>query len=307
MFSRFIFTLCAVATLATAENFVFFSPEMIRSHLNNYSDAEKASIEKDLAVVRSVCFNHPQSAAGRPPKYIATAGAPGARKTTILERFIDHRDELKDAVYLDPDPRALRFMVHTYYSQSLNNKVIAASKNYDDVIFQAYNKWRGGSNYITLTLLEEALQNRYDIIHGTTSTGSHMDQFLPQLKQAGYRIELLLCSCEDDVCEDAIKYRNKETRFYQSSPDEALSKGKIFSQRMPLYFQFADKLYFYWSVDLTHDERLAAVLDGSNFEILDLEAYIKFVGKYEDDRKLHLSEGIDLPSFQDLVKSKTGN
>ena len=51
----------------------------------------------------------------------------------------------------------------------------------------------------------------------------------------------------------------------------------------------------------------SAVLDGNRFEILDLEAYIKFVGKYEDDRKLHLSEGIDLPSFQELLTSRTGN
>ncbi|MBF8262882.1 MAG: hypothetical protein HW387_547 [Parachlamydiales bacterium] len=293
--------------MAAAENFVFFSPEMIQAHLRNYNEAEKASIEKDLTVVRSVCFSDAQSVEGRAPVYIATAGGPGARKSTILERFIDNHLELEHAAYLDPDPRTLRFMVHTYYSQSLNNRVIAEAKNYDQVIIDAYYKWRGGSNYIALTLLEEAFRNRYDIAYGTTSTGSHMGQFLPQLKQAGYRIELLLCSCEDDLRNDAIEYRNKEVRFYQSSPEDALSKGKFFSQRMPLYFQFADKLYFYWSTDLAHEEILAAVLDGSHFEVFDLEGYIKFVGKYEEDRELHRSEGLDLPSFQELLTSRTGD
>lgn len=305
MFLRLLLGLFAMSAVY-ASDYVFFSPETISSHLSGYNDVEKAAIEKDLSVVRSVCLSHTSPTSIKTPLYIATAGGPGARKSTILERFLHHHPELKNSVYLDPNTRGLRFMVHTYYDQSLNFYIIGESKNYENVIKTAYEKWQGASNYIALTLLEEALQERRDIIFGTTSTGSHIGPFFSELKKAGYRIELLLCSCFDDLREESVEYRNKEIRFYQSSPEEAVSKGKLFSERMPQYFQYADKLYFYWSDELFQPEHLAAVLDGKDFVITDLDAYVKFVGKYELDRKMHHAEGIELPSFKELIISRTG-
>jgi hypothetical protein len=306
MFLRCLFSLLAVSALYAGENVLFFTPEMITTHLKSYNEAEKALIEKDLAVVRSVCFGDVKAIEGRAPLYVATAGAPGARKTTILERFIHEHPEMSQGVYLDPDPRTLRFMVHTYYSQSLNYRMIASSREYEDVLKAAYEKWRGASNYISLTLLEEAFRQKLDIVYGTTSTGAHMAQFLPRVKAAGYQIVFVLCSCDDEVRKKAIEFRNKEIRFYQSSPEDALAKGKYFSERMQLYFQHGDKLFFFWSDDLFKPERLAAVLDGANFEIRDFEAYVKFVGKYESDRKAHLAEGKQLPTFQELLTARTG-
>jgi hypothetical protein len=306
MFLRFLFTLCAITSMAAADHFVFFSPQMITSHLNGYNEAEKTAIEKDLTVVRSICFGHASPINGRAPVYVATAGGPGSRKTTILERFIAKHPELAHGVYLDPDPRALRFMVHSYYDQSLNYRMIAAGKNYGSVLEAAYDKWRGASNYITLTLMEEAFNQGMDIIHGTTSTGNHLEPFYTALKQAGYRIELLLCSCDDSVQEDALDFRNKEMRFYQSTPKDAIDKTKRFSEKMVLYFQYADKIYFFWSDALLQPERLAAILNGDSFEVLDFEAYVEFVGKYEIDRQKHLAEGLQLPSFNELLMKRTG-
>lgn len=306
MFSRILFGLCAWTSILTAaDNYLFFSPQMISSHLKSYNEAEKTAIEKDLAVVRDICFGNAEPLDGHTPLYLATAGGPGSRKSTILEKFIDSH-ELANGVYLDPDHRALRLMVHTYYNQSLNFRMIAAGKNYDVVLQAAYEKWRGGSNYITLTLMEEAFKQRLNIIHGATSTGNHIASFYDALKKAGYRIELLLCSCDDLVRDDAIEYRNKEIRFYQASPEDIAEKTARFSEKMPLYFQYADKLYFYWSGDLFQPERLAAVLNGNSFEIHDFEAYIQFVGKYELERKKFLEAGVQLPSFKDLLIKRTG-
>lgn len=300
---RFLFSLFALTTVY-ATDYTYFSPEMIRTHLNGYTDSEITAIDKDLSVVRSVCINPGLTPSiDRPPVYVATAGGPGSRKTTILERFIQEHPSTQ-AVYLDPDARGMRFMVHTYYAQSLNHRVIAQEKNYNNVLKTAYEKWRGGSNYIALTLLEETFHQGLDIFHGTTSTGSHIEQFFPAVKNAGYRIELLLCSCDDVVRDDALEYREHEIRHYQVSKVEAMTKGKLFALRMPLYFKYADKLYFYWSESLSQPERLAAVLDGNSFEITDLEAYVQFVGKYEADRKIHQAEGIDLPSFKELLSSR---
>jgi hypothetical protein len=282
---------------------VFFSKEKIETHLSSYSETEKVAIAKDLEVVKSVCFSDVRLPIyGRRPVYLATAGGPGSRKTTILERFLHHHLEYAHGAYIDPDPRTLRYMVHTYYSQSLSPLVISESDDYSDVLKEGYYKWRGGSNYIALTLLEEAFQKSYDVVHGTTSTGSHIDQFFPAVKEAGYKIVLLLCSCEDELRKEAIEYRNKEIRFFQSSPEDAVQKGILFPERMPLYFQYADTLYLFWSDSLFEKERLAAVVEHGKLEIRNAEALQAFIAKYESDRELLMKEGKELPAFDTFIQ-----
>lgn len=277
---------------------LFFTPQMISSHLAGYSREEVQLLQKDLNVARSVCLDGLQNSSNR--FYLATAGAPGARKTTILERFVSMHPEYQEAAYLDPDPRGLKFMVHTYYARSLNSLVIAEVGDYDQVIKNAYEKWRGGSNYIALSLLEEAFETGLSIIHGTTSTGGHLPDFFTKLKENNYEIVLLLCSCPDDVRYDAVDYRNRVVRFYQSSAEDAVSKGALFSQRMQSYFTYADKLYFYWSDSHLSQERLAGIWSNGKLEIHDSEAMQCFIDKYEADRALLQEKQIVIPSFDTL-------
>lgn len=272
----------------------FFTQQMIESHLERYNKEEIQLIDKDLEVVRGVCFDN--IVHSERPFYLATAGSPGARKTTILEKFVSTHPEYQGGVYLDPDPRTLKFMVHTYH-QSLTPLAILQGKNYDQVIKNAYHKWRGGSNYIVLNLFEEAMEKGHSIIYGTTSTGAHTPNFLAKLKTEGYKIVLLLCSCPDTLRKEAVEYRNQEVRFYQSSPEDALAKGKFFPQRMQAYFDYADELFFYWSDDLFTPERLGATWKKDQFIIYDHEAFELFAEKYEADRLSLSSEGHFIPSF----------
>jgi hypothetical protein len=281
---------------------LFFTPDMITSHLKGYTDKEMELIHKDLSVVRSICLNDTHNAKNR--FYLATAGAPGARKTTILEKFVAAHPEYQEGVYLDPDPRTLRFMTHTYYAQSLTPLAIAQANDYDQVIKNAYQKWRGASNYIVLSLFEEAVAAGRSVIYGTTSTGAHMPVFFSKLKENGYLIALLLCSCPDDVRREAIEYRNNVVRFYQSSPEDALAKGKFFSQRMSAYFAHADLLYFYWSDELTSTERLAGIWQNGKLEVHDAQAMQRFIEKYEVDRLKLAADGETIPSFQSYLKEK---
>lgn len=281
---------------------LFFTPEMISSHLKAYSDDEIRLIKKDLEVVRSVCLNDTQNAEMR--FYLATAGGPGARKTTILEKFVASHPEYKKGVYLDPDPRTLKFMVHSYYAQSLTPLIIASTKDYSDVIKNAYEKWRAGSNYIVLTLLEEAFAAGRSIVYGTTSTGAHIPNFFAKLKKNDYQIVLLLCSCPDDVRFKAVDYRNNTVRFYQSSPEDAVAKGIFFPQKMETYFTYADKLYFYWSDDLFDEERLAGIWQNGKLEVHDHDAMQCFVNKYEMDRAALAAKGQSIPSFEKLLNKK---
>lgn len=281
---------------------MFFTPQMISSHLKEYSDEEIQKLNKDLDVVRSVCFQGTENTEHR--FYLATAGAPGARKTTILEKFVSAHPKYQRGVYLDPDPRTLKFMVHTYYAQSLTPLIISESSSYDQAIQKAYDKWRAGSNYIVLSLLEEAFESGRSIVYGTTSTGGHMPAFFTKLKKNNYEIVLLLCSCPDELRYEAVDYRNRIVRFYQSSPEDAVAKGTLFPQRMETYFSYADQLYFYWSDHLFSPERLAGTWVHGKLEIHDSYAMDLFINKYEADRSALKEKGIIIPSFNSLLSKE---
>jgi len=280
---------------------LFFTPDMISSHLKVYSEDEIQSLQKDLTVVRSVCLDGTENAERR--FYLATAGGPGARKTTILEKFIVSHPEYQKGIYLDPDPRTLKFMVHSY-AQSLTPLVIASTKDYANVIKNAYEKWRAGSNYIVLTLLEEAFLAGRSIVYGTTSTGVHISDFFTKLKENDYQIVLLLCSCPDEVRFEAVDYRNNTVRFYQSSPEDAVAKGILFPQKMESYFSHADQLYFYWSNTLFDDERLGGIWKDGKLEIYDQDAMQCFINKYELDRAALAVKGETIPSFKEFLNEK---
>lgn len=296
---RYVHIVLACLACLGVQAELFFTPEMIAVHLKGYTDSEIGLLEKDLNVVRSICLEGTRNADTR--FYLATAGGPGARKTTILEKFLSTHPEYQDGVYLDPDPRTLKYMVHTYYARSLNPLVISQADSYDQVIRNAYDKWRAGSNYIVLSLFEEAIAAGRSVIYGTTSTGAHLPVFFTKLKEKGYQIVLLLCSCSDDVRKKAIEYRNEVVRFYQSSPEDALVKGKFFPERMGAYFDHADLMYFYWSNDLFSPETLAATWKDGKLEVHDSEAMQRFVDKYEADRAALKEEGKMIPSFESLL------
>ncbi len=279
---------------------IFYSPEMRSANLSHYSVDEIDQVEKDLTVVRSVCFpQNPEKSS--PPQYLATAGAPGCRKTTLLELFLATEEKYSNCIYLDPDPRSLKYMVHTYHQQ-LTPLAIANCDHHEALIKEAYNKWRYGSTHIAATLLEEAFQKGYDVAHGTTSTGKFVPQILTNVKEAGYEITLLLCYADKEFAGDAIRYRNKEIRFYQNSPEDAAKKALLFPQRIRTYFTHADNLYFYWSEELFSPSLLAATFKQGKLEILDEKGWRAFSMKYEEDRLELAAEGILLPSWDEQIE-----
>lgn len=300
MLNKILILTCTLITTLNAN--LFFDSQRISTLLNEYSDKEVNLIKKDLSVVRSVCFEN--TTAKNPPIYLATAGAPGAGKTTILERFLYSHPEYKEAAYLDPDARSLKFMVHTYHALSMNSLIISNTDQFDKVIKNAYDKWRAGSNYIALTLIEEAFNHGYSVAHGTTSTGAHVPDLFTKLKENGYQIVLLLCSSPDDFRYDSIDYRNKVIRFYQSAPEDALNKGVYFAQRMSSYFAHADKIYFYWNENLETPEKLAAIWENGEFEIYDQTSLNSFINKYEKDRLSLKEKGSNIPSFQSFLSKR---
>ena len=296
----FLFTLfgCGSATNKQKNQMLttIVPQEIVDNLLNKtYSPEEKDLISRDLKNIHETCFLNKKPGAENNPVYVATAGGPGACKSTILESYL--HDNTLDFVYVDPDQRALRFMINTYH-QSITNYDLKKNSSYEAVLKTAYGKWRDASNYIANTILNEAFSLGYNIAHGTTSTASTMNLFYDKLKQKNYKIVLLLCNLPDETRMKALEYRTKVQGFVQSAPEDVINKSKMFSERFPVYFTYADEIHFYWTQDfLKGSTHAATYTKESGLVVLDKNAFDCFVKKYDDDRK-----GTALASLNELIK-----
>ena len=294
-----LFVLCTCSLELSSEQ-LFSKAKLQTEFLKGYTEEELALIEKDVQVVKSVLLTGTQ-AASESPSYLASAGPPGSKKTTILEEFIHYTPRFKEGVYLDPDQRALRFMVHTYVSKSLSSFQIAQDGDYSTTQKNAYNKWRPASNYITKSLFEEAVKKRLNIIHGTTSTSSEVKDLFTYLKNKGYTITLVLCWSKEHFRTKAISYRNQTVRFYQSDPKDEVQKAKTFPEQFPLYFSMADTLYFFWSDAILGSQIPAAVCEKGKLTVFKEGLFRQFVQQYENERKKRQNSSTALPLWEELL------
>ena len=289
---KFIFiillTILGISTSNAAQEFIPHA--FTQSLLKNYTGEEKKLIEDDLKIIYGV-FIAPKSPVAH-PSYIATAGGPGSIKSTVLETYL-HNQGNQNFVKADPDIYGLRYMVNTYipatgpYAQSQSPAYLKI----------AYEKWRDGSNYIANTILNEAFSQHLNIAHGTTSTGPVMADLYKKLRGQGYKIVLLLCDTTDVIRTAAIK--NREATFFQSTPEDAINKRKMFYERFPIYFEYANTINFYWTDQFKQPAILCATFNREEgLVIKDRAAFDKFKGQYDAARAAKPS----LPLFESLIK-----
>jgi len=289
-----IYGLGTMATLGASEELI--PGAFVNSHLKEYSDSEKQRIGLDLRNISETCFWE-QKPVESQPTYVATAGGPGAGKSTILETFLQGHPNF---IYADPDPRALKFMANTYL-QSLTYYHISQSSSYPDILESAYQKWRAASNYIACKIINDAFAQNYNIAHGTTSTAKQVEDMYKRLKEKNYKIILLLCGSTDQNRINSIQNRAKTQGFVQSTPEDVINKGKLFPQRFPVYFTYADEIEIYWTEDFTKGNIKAATFSpDKGISIVNKEAYDRFVNEYEQQRQ----EDKELPSFAQLISTK---
>ena len=291
-----IFSICLLFSLSLevlADHATLLSSDFVQSFLKEYSQEERALLQDDLENIRKLCFRG-ISAPEEQKTYVATAGAPGAGKSTILETYLHDKSNF---VYLDRDQRALKFMINTY-CQELTNYKIRKISDMKILLQKAYEKWREGSVYIVSTLINEALEKGYNIAHGTTSTNEQVAPLFEQLKKNNYKIILMLCYSTEQNRENALQYRIKNQCFYQADPHEAAERAKVFPERFPLYFQYADEIQLYWIDHFLKGAVLAATLiKGQKMTLYERAALQKISHQYDQDRK-----GKKLESLQELIQ-----
>ena len=229
-------------------------PSLITPQIALYANTEKALISADLKNIKAMSLRGIEKE--EQPTYYATAGAPGAAKSTILETFI--HDGRINAVYVDPDRVALRAMINTY-GRHLSAYAAAKMPHYCDLRNEAYAKWRGGSQYIASHILNASARKSLSIAHGTTSTADGVKHLYANLKKQGYQIVLLLCGATDEQRLKNIQHRQHEQGITQETDADVIRKGKAFPGRFQDYFTHANKIYIYWTENLKEGSVLAAV------------------------------------------------
>jgi hypothetical protein len=225
--------------------------------LKDYSPEEINQIEKDFRDISNLSFDSAKPATGQ-PVYLATAGAPGAAKSTTLEYYI-RTNNLGHYVYTDPDEVVLKAMKYTY-DKSLTLYELAQAPSNHAAFKKAYDKWRAASNNINNRIFALALganngannEKKYNVAHGTTSTSPYIENLYTYLKAAGYRIVLLLCYNHEETRKKLNDNREREQAFVKVTADDMIKKGEDFSRRFDIYFKYADEILFYWNDKVEH-------------------------------------------------------
>jgi hypothetical protein len=181
---------------------------------------------------------------------------------------------------------------------------------------RAYDIARPASNYITLELMNEAIEKKCHVVHGTTMTSPHAKSLLSSIRKQGYEIELLLCAAPDSLREKAAEYRSNVQGFYQASPEDVKSKGLDFPKRLKDYFEQADRFQLYWRGALSDKsfddggatEQAVKIAKGHNgvMDVLHKYGMQLFENYYEMARgKISMDDprGEELPSLKALSQS----
>lgn len=298
-----------------------FSREFIESFLQGYTSEELGRIEQDLIHVNQLSFYQVSPSSTTPSLYVATADGPGSAKSTTIETFLRENDLTKHFVYADPDAVSLKNMSYTYRA-SLSYFHFALSPSNHDALKDAYNKWRGASNYINHEILQKAfggekgLDEKYCVAHGTTSTYSKIASLYEKIKARGYHIKLLLCYSHDETRKQRIESRETEQGFVQSDLGDVIEKEKMFPERFDDYFKYADELVFYWNDELRHRElpvpcaKYMKAGDKIDLTILDEKNWLCFCRKYlKDVEAFHIPISKDFESIipKELLVDKGSN
>lgn len=220
----------------------FFMPRAVnRKLLDRYNEQELALIYADLQERQEALF----AEAAKTNKYLATAGAPCAGKSTLLERVLATAPQ--KYVYIDPDRATLLHMSNTY-KKDIETKT--------RTIEEAYTHWRDASNFIANLFLAKALKEGYAIAHGTTMTSPAITKLFTALKQDFKRSTTLLhISCNESV-RKASEEQRRARGVVQCTWEDFATKMTMFCDRLPDY-RLADKIDFYFRSDM-HGYALAA-------------------------------------------------
>lgn len=284
--------------VSSAANAYLVPPSFIKPFQAKYSRAEKALIAEDMRNIERAVFwgKTPE----KKPLFVATAGGPGACKSTTLETLLNEDPTFKDVAYIDPDTQALRLMINTYV-ESLSFYNISKADSFPKAQVDAYMHWREASNYIAFTLFNKGFLKKYSMAYGSPGECPVLETMYKNLKGAGYDIHLIMCYSPLESRLKAISHRSVTQANYQATTEDAINKGRIFLERFPLQFKYGDVLRFYWTTDFKNGSKEVARIEHNTLTIFDKDGYDAFVAQYTKDRA---ANGNTWPTWEALLKAR---
>ena len=86
---------------------------------------------------------------------------------------------------------------------------------------------------------------------------------------------------------------------YQQTQIDTVEKGKMFFERFPVYFKYADEIHLFWTEKFSEGSpEVATYKKGVGLKVLDQDAMDKLKKSYEDVRE---KSDLNLPAFDDLI------
>lgn len=195
--------------------------------------------------------------------FTLSAGAPGAGKSTLLEELLLKDASLQNAVFSDPDERALKLMgVYKDDIQNFGGDALGLALS--------YTKWRWASNYISNSIMNRACADQFNVLLGTTATGAAVKFLYDNAHREGYEVTTLIVTAPEDVRVESARRRFEveQTRF----TNDTAEKGHLFYERVPLYFERSNHFKLYWRDAVQGEAVLAATGQGGVVSVHDQSA-----------------------------------
>ncbi len=221
------------------------------------------------------------------PLYIASAGGPGAGKSTALFQYVSslfnvdvpkeawHESSLSEAMskIFTEVPAAL-------VSPDRRGILSLALKNRDEPTSDRafYLKWRWASNFLSNVALNVAFQNRRNIVHDTTLSGRTALDNLKALKNSGYCLAVFMQGAPLRTREEAADKRNET--FFQSLKGNVTDQDTAFAEKISQIVPLTDLAVIGWRNAANEEAKQVAKIANGTLLVLDEEGFERYCSAY---------------------------
>lgn len=240
------------------------------------------------------------------PLYIASAGGPGAGKSTALLQYVAEifdvavpaewwvepslskainkiffgivpqtkegdPDKVLDkknipAVLVSPDRRGILSLALEMRGQPTSDR-------------EFYLEYRAASNFLSNFVLNAAFHGKRGIVHDTTLSSPAAVNNLMALRNAGYFIGIFMQGAPLNTREEAADERNKV--FFQSLKSNVTAQDEVFAKQLPEIVALSHHVVVGWRDGKDEPSKtVAKIYDGRHIHVSDVAGFEKYCAVY---------------------------
>lgn len=108
------------------------------------------------------------------------------------------------------------------------------------------------------------------------STNPSRWKIYENVRRAGYEIHILIVGASEQVRLESARRRFEVEHSHATSPADLIEKGRLFYERLPVYFEKSDRLSVFWRDAADHSTVLAATAEKGQVTIHNADALRAF-------------------------------